>query len=56
MGFLEEELAHLNRIVWSGLREAIAKDDQVTIRGVRQAVEVCQTEVRTVIAGETATN
>jgi len=48
--FLEEELEHLNRIVWSGLRDAVAEGDQATIRGVRQAVEACQTQVREVIA------
>lgn len=52
VGFLEEELAHLSRIVWSGLREAIAQNDQATIRRVRQAVEACQTQVRETIVGE----
>jgi DNA-binding PadR family transcriptional regulator len=51
LGFLEEELDHLNRIIWSGLRNAIAKDNQATIRQVREVVEACQTQVRTVIAG-----
>lgn len=54
VGFLEEELAHLNRIVWSGLRDAIAQNDQASIRRVRQAVETCQTQVRELIAGTVA--
>ncbi|MEZ4863929.1 MAG: PadR family transcriptional regulator [Caldilineaceae bacterium] len=50
--FLEEELEHLSRIIWSGLRDAIAQDDQPTIRQVREVVEACQTQVRAVIARE----
>jgi hypothetical protein len=53
--FLEDELAHLNRIVWSGLRDAIAQNDQALIRRVRETVEACQTQVRVVIAGEVST-
>lgn len=55
IGFLEEELEHLNRVVWSGLRTAIAQGDQTTIRRVREVVETCQTQVREVIAGAAAT-
>ncbi len=54
VGFLEEELDHLNRVVWSGLRSAIAQDKQPTIRQVREVIEACQTQVRAVIAGEAA--
>jgi DNA-binding PadR family transcriptional regulator len=52
--FLEDELAHLNHIVWGGLREALAQDRQETIRQVRGAVEECQNKVRAIIAGEQA--
>lgn len=55
IGFLEEELAHLNRIVWSGLRTAIAQNDQTTLRRVRQVIEACQTQVREAIADKGAT-
>ncbi|MEZ4679860.1 MAG: PadR family transcriptional regulator [Caldilineaceae bacterium] len=54
VGFLEEELAHLNRIVWSGLQPAIAQNEQATIRRVRETVEACQSQVRAVIADEAA--
>lgn len=48
--FLEEELDHLNRIVWNGLSDAIAKGDQTQVRRVREAVEACQSQVRDVLA------
>ena len=52
VGFLEEELAHLNRTVWSGLRSTIAQNDLPTLRRVREAVETCQRQVREIIANE----
>jgi DNA-binding PadR family transcriptional regulator len=52
VAFLQEELEHLNRIVWGGLRSAIAQERQETIRRVRGAVEECQQRVREVIATE----
>ena len=48
--FLQDELEHLERIVWSGLRLAIAGGQQETIRRVRSAVEECQDKVRAIIA------
>lgn len=51
-GFLEDELEHLNHIVWSGLREAIAKGDQALIRQVRKTIQECQSQVREAISGE----
>ncbi|MBE2236508.1 MAG: helix-turn-helix transcriptional regulator [Caldilineaceae bacterium] len=50
--FLQDELEHLNRIVWSGLRPALAQEQQDAIRRVRGAVEECQQKVRAIIAGE----
>ncbi|MEZ4707789.1 MAG: PadR family transcriptional regulator [Caldilineaceae bacterium] len=50
--FLEEELEHLNRIVWNGLREALVQDNQPLIRQVREVVEACQTQVRQVITSQ----
>ena len=51
VGFLEDELEHLNRVVWSGLRGAIAEGNQAQVREVRQAVEACQSQVRDIISG-----
>ncbi|MFN8467808.1 MAG: PadR family transcriptional regulator [Caldilineaceae bacterium] len=48
--FLQDELDHLERVVWSGLRLAIAGGQQETIRRVRGAVEECQDKVRAIIA------
>jgi len=48
--FLEEELDHLNRIVWNGLSDAIARGDLTQVRRVREAVESCQSQVRAVLA------
>jgi DNA-binding PadR family transcriptional regulator len=50
LDFLHEELEHLNRIVRSALRPAIAADQSDTIRRVRAAVEDCQNKVREIIA------
>lgn len=50
--FLQEELDHLNRIVWNGLHTAIAQGQTATIRRVRSAIEECQTKVRELIATE----
>lgn len=52
VNFLQDELEHLNRIVWSGLHTAIAQDRQETIRRVRGAVEACQATIREIIATE----
>ena len=49
VGFLQDQLDDLARTAWSGLREAIEKDDRQTIRQVRQAVEHCQNEIREII-------
>jgi len=38
--------------VWSGLRPAIAQEQQDTIRRVRGAVEECQQKIRAIIATE----
>ena len=50
VGFLQDEIDDLTRTAWSGLREAIERDDQQTIRQVRQAVERCQNEIREIIS------
>ncbi len=50
VAFLQDELDHLERVVWSGLRLAIAGGQQETIRRVRGAVEECQDKVRAIIA------
>ncbi len=52
--FLQDELEHLERVVWSGLRLAIAGGRQETIRRVRSAVEECQDKVRAIVATEGA--
>ena len=46
--FLRDELSDLDRTVWRGLRSALEKDDTETIRRVRQAVEQCQNEIRSI--------
>ena len=51
VGFLEDELDDLARTAWRGLREAIEREDQQTIRQVRLAVEHCQNEIREIITG-----
>jgi len=50
VGFLQDELEHLNRIVWSGLRPAIDQGQQDIVRRVRAAVEECQGKVREIVA------
>mgnify|MGYP000844149388 CR=1 FL=1 len=52
VSFLQDELDHLERIVWGGLRIAIAGGRQETIRRVRSAVEECQDKVRAIVATE----
>ncbi|MBW4630110.1 MAG: helix-turn-helix transcriptional regulator [Brasilonema octagenarum HA4186-MV1] len=49
IGFLEDELQHLMRTVWGGLRNALNRDDQNTIRRVREAIEHSQNEVRRIL-------
>jgi DNA-binding PadR family transcriptional regulator len=55
VSFLQDELEHLNRIVWSGLRTAIAQGQQEPIRSVRAAIEECQNKIRQIISTETIT-
>ena len=50
VSFLQEELDHLNRIIWGGLRPALAEGRQDAVRRVRGAVEECQRKVREIIA------
>ncbi|MCB0130285.1 MAG: helix-turn-helix transcriptional regulator [Caldilineaceae bacterium] len=50
--FLQDELDHLNRIVWRELRPAIAGGRQETVRQVRNAIEACQDQIRQISAGE----
>jgi DNA-binding PadR family transcriptional regulator len=50
--FLKEELEQLDRIVWGGLRPALARGDAAAIRRVRAAVEECQNRVREIIAAQ----
>lgn len=52
VNFLQDELEHLNRIVWSGLHTAIAQGQPNPIRRVRMAVEACQNQIREIIAAE----
>jgi DNA-binding PadR family transcriptional regulator len=52
VNFLQDELEHLNRIVWSGLHTAIAQGQQDPIRRVRAVIEECQTKIREIIATE----
>lgn len=52
VSFLQDELEHLNRIVWGGLRTAIAQGQQEPIRRVRSAVEECQNKIREIISSE----
>jgi DNA-binding PadR family transcriptional regulator len=55
LGFLQAELEHLNRIVWTGLQMTNAQGQEETIRQVRAAVEECQQKVREIIsAGQTS--
>ncbi len=50
--FLQDELEHLNHIVWSGLRPDIAEGRQDAIRRVRSVIEECQNKIREIIAAE----
>lgn len=50
VSFLQDELEHLNRIVWSGLRPVIGQGRQDVVRQVRAAIEECQNKVREIIA------
>jgi DNA-binding PadR family transcriptional regulator len=50
VGFLQDALDDLGRTVWTRLCGAIARGDEKTIRGVREAVEQCQNQVRALIA------
>ncbi len=54
VGFLQDQMEHLNKTVWSGLRTAIDQDDKDTIRRVRQTIERCQNDVRGIISGGSA--
>ncbi|MBW4632778.1 MAG: PadR family transcriptional regulator [Iphinoe sp. HA4291-MV1] len=49
IGFLQDELDHLVRTVWGGLRNALNRDERETIRRVRQIIEQCQNEVRRIL-------
>ncbi|MBK8799859.1 MAG: hypothetical protein IPM07_27725 [Anaerolineales bacterium] len=51
VSFLQDELEHLNRIVWSGLRPAIAQGNRI-LSAVCGAVEECQHKIREIIAAE----
>jgi len=51
VGFLQDELDDLARTIWNGLHEAIGRGDRELLRRVRRAVEQCQEEVRSLIAG-----
>jgi DNA-binding PadR family transcriptional regulator len=53
LGFLQDELDHLTRTVWGGLRTLLDRDDYEAIRRVRQSVEQCRDAVRRIIAGDT---
>jgi DNA-binding PadR family transcriptional regulator len=47
--FLQDALEDLSRTIWRGLREAIERGDQETLRGARRAVEACQEAIRALI-------
>ena len=49
VAFLQDALEDLSRTVWSGLREAIGRGDQETLRSARRAVEACQDAIRALI-------
>jgi hypothetical protein len=51
VGFLQDELEHLNKTVWSGLRFTMEQDDKKAMRRVRQAIERCQTMCAASISG-----
>jgi DNA-binding PadR family transcriptional regulator len=51
VAFLSDALEDLSRTIWSGLREAIVRGDQETLRGARRAVEACQESIRALIVG-----
>jgi DNA-binding PadR family transcriptional regulator len=48
--FLQEELDHLNHLVWRELRPAMAAGQVETVRRVRSAVEECRNKVREIVA------
>jgi len=48
--FLQEALEDLHRTVWRGLRGAIERGDRETLRGVRQLIEQCRSDVRVLIS------
>ncbi len=50
VSFLQDELEHLNRIVWNGLRTAIAQGQQEPIRRMRTVIEECQNKIREIIS------
>lgn len=52
VSFLRDEVEHLERTIWSGLRHSARSGDLELIRGVRQLVETCQVAVRKLIGGE----
>lgn len=54
--FLQEALEDLHRTVWRGLREAIGRGDRDTLRGVRQLVEQCRSDVRILISDNAKPN
>src|SRR5579872_1548659 len=54
VAFLKEDVEDLTRTIWRGLRMAIAKGDQGTIRSVRRVVQQCQEEIRSLIAVDTS--
>ena len=54
VGFLQDSLEQFNNTVWGGLRSAMETDDIPAIRLVRQAIERCQIDVRTILSGDVA--
>jgi len=54
--FLRDELHDLGWTVWSGLRGSLGQGDHELIRGVRQAIERCQNEIRSMIADRATAN
>ena len=51
---LQATLDDLNRIVWRDMRDVIERDGQATLRRVRQSIEHCRNDIRSVIANSHA--
>ncbi len=50
-GFVEEDLEHLGRTVWNGVRHFSDEGDMEGVRRIRAAIENCRNEIRRIITG-----